>query len=246
MEQSVRNYPGAKSGSGIIQWLINNIPYHLRYYELFAGSAQLYRAKTKAKLSVLADIDQNVVVRLVNETKIIECPGNKIITGSFFDVIKDINFQAGVDFIYLDPPYPKSSRRSERPIYNHEMLEDSEHEKLLKLILKLEANVMISTRQNELYDIYLKNWRKKTFDTRGRHGTETEVIYMNYPEPQLLHQYDYLGNDYIDRQRIKRKVVRFYKKIQLLPSLEKHLFIQELINNDLTAVQHFLTITDQK
>lgn len=242
---TLKNYPGAKSGSGIIQWLINNIPYHLRYFELFAGSAQLYQAKKKSKKSVLADIDKCVIDTLKRTTDIHFLMQDDAICGSFFEVINFFEF-THEDFIYLDPPYPKSSRRSERPIYKHELLEDGQHKDLLIIARKLEANVMISTRQNKLYDIMLHDWRKKKFETRGRHGTEVEVIYMNYPEPTILHQYDYLGNDYIDRQRIKRKVKRFYNKLQQLPPLEKHLFIQQLINNDLTAVQHFLSITDQK
>lgn len=59
-----KKYPGAKTGSGMIQFLINHIPHHTRYFELFAGTAALYLAKKPAAIkNVLTDIDIRVVKR---------------------------------------------------------------------------------------------------------------------------------------------------------------------------------------
>jgi hypothetical protein len=139
-----------------------------------------------------------------------------------------------------------AARRSPARLYKHEM-NDKQHVKLLKTMLPIDANIMISTRQNDLYDEHLKDWRKETFNTLTHRGRPaTEIIYMNYPPPAILHQYDYLGEGYIDRQRIKRKVDRFQEKIQALPAYERHLFIQELIKHDQAAVQHFLSVSKQK
>jgi len=59
MTMNIENYPGAKRNSGILQFLINNIPEHTRYIEGFAGSAQLYFAKKPAiEGNCLIEIDE--------------------------------------------------------------------------------------------------------------------------------------------------------------------------------------------
>lgn len=252
----IKNYPGAKSGTGIIQWLINNIPFHDRYFELFAGSAQLYYAKQPAETSILNDLDLKVCKSYpgTNHTYIFnnsatdllkkpDYPTRVRVKGDIFVYGLEYLFKnlSRADFIYLDPPYPFSSRRSGKKYYQHEMT-DSDHVQLLTAIRAVDANIMISTRQNDLYDQYLHDWRKASFETMDRAGRCTEIIYMNYPVPGLLHQYDYVGNGYTDRQRVKRKITRFTHKIANLPDYEKHMFIQQLIKNDAASVQHFLTM----
>jgi 16S rRNA G966 N2-methylase RsmD len=258
-----RNYPGAKTNSGILQFLINRIPLHRRYFELFAGSATLAIAKRRAEYNYISDIDPKVCDALLHKLPAhflpcycrpaIEC---FILNEEKYKAFRAAHPQWGTghitpfkfqsdDFIYLDPPYPFSSRRYQGKIYRHEMT-DEDHAALLKAVKRTAAMVMISTRQNDLYSTALKGWRKETFTVRGRRSTEEEIVYMNYPAPALLHQYDFLGEGYIDRQRIKRKVERFNGKIEELPPYEKHLFIQMLIENDAPAVQHFLSMQYNK
>lgn len=240
----LNNYPGAKTNTGIISFLINNIPYHKRYFELFAGSAQLYRHKLISDLSILADIDTNVYDALMQDEELIFELGQDLrIYNQSFDKILDayiLSFSQN-DFIYLDPPYPKTARRSGKKYYKHEMLELDEHAVFLERVKAVKfANVMISTRPNDLYDIELKDWRKKEFETRDRAGNCTEVIYMNYREPEFLHQYDHLGDGCTDRQRIKRKITRFTNKLAGLPAHEKTAILQSLINHNAKDVRHIL------
>ena len=195
-------YPGSKNGNGICSWLINNIPPHERYFELYAGSAALYYAKKGCNFNLLTDVNQKIINyhsgrNLNQKANIIKTDALSFIDGFVF---------TEADFIYLDPPYPKSARRSGRTYYENEMLNDDEHEQLLKKITSITAMVMISTRQNDLYDQMLHNWRKEIFQTADRAGVVYEVIYMNYPVPEVLHQYDYVGRNFTDRQRIKRKI----------------------------------------
>lgn len=244
------NYTGSKAGSGVTQWLINNMPYHEEYYELFAGGHALFRAKKRAKLSVLADIDKRVYeeLRRLYGTADPQVAVSNADAGEMLTYIKALALVFNVQkqrFVYLDPPYPESSRRSADKVYKHEMLSDEEHREILELIRTVPANIMISTRQNELYDQVLHDWRKDTFDTVDRGGPTTEVIYMNYAPPRFLHQYDHLGAGYVDRQRVSRKVARFNAKINALPPYERHLFIQQLIDNDFAAAAHFLAVHDQ-
>ena len=239
---NIDNYPGAKSNSGIREWMINNIPVHNAYHELCAGSAKLYYAKRPAKWNFLNDANPMVAAYLQANP----LPGiftrvtnqNLLLPGDANPLRRAV---AG-DFVYLDPPYPTGARRSNRRLYQVEMLSDDDHVQLLSSIRSSKANIMISTRQNDLYEQLLGDWRKAEFATVDRGGATVEVIYMNYPEPAILHQYDYVGLGFSDRQRVKRKVQRFTDKIEDLPRYEKHMFIQQMILNDRTAVQHFLTM----
>ena len=44
---------------------------------------------------------------------------------------------------------------------------------------------------------------------------------MNYPEPNVLHDYRFLGKDYRQRERIKRKATRWVSRLNSLPRLER-------------------------
>lgn len=231
-------YPGAKTNSGIIQFLINRIPYHTRYCELFAGSAQLCKHKKPAAIkNVLCDIDDRVAKQLQMQM------GDRVDVYRFAAL--DFIAQAGMksftrsDFMYLDPPYPFISRRNGKKYYRYEMSDD-DHVQLLTTVLQLDANIIISTRQNDMYDKYLQLWRKETFETVDRQGAVTEVVYMNYQQPAILHQYNYWGGDCWERQGVKRKIARFEKKIKQLPVYEQHLFIQTMIKENPELVQHFM------
>jgi hypothetical protein len=44
---------------------------------------------------------------------------------------------------------------------------------------------------------------------------------MNYEAPVELHEYRYLGNNFRERERIKRKTKRWTAKLQSMPILER-------------------------
>lgn len=218
-------YTGSKNGNGVAQWIINNIPLHSDYYELFAGSAAIYFKKRPAINSILLEKDHAQYAKLYKKVNY----GPHPVHGCAIDYLKKITFSSS-DFIYLDPPYPLSSRRQGRAYYQEEMT-DEQHTELLQLIKASTAMVMISTRHNELYSNALKDWRMKEFSTADRAGACTEVIYMNYPEPKYLHEYTYIGDGYQDRQRLKRKAQRFADKLQTLEPYERHIYMLEMIKS---------------
>lgn len=51
---------------------------------------------------------------------------------------------------------------------------------------------------------------------------------MNYPEPLELHDYRYLGRDFRERERIKRKKQRWKQKLSTMPALERYAILSEL------------------
>ena len=229
-------YTGSKGGSGILQFLSNNTPFHKRHFELFAGSGKYYFAKKAAEFSFLTDKNPVSIKYLIENslanTNIVRCDAIKF--------MKTFEFEKR-DFIYLDPPYPAQARKSKGKLYDYELVKDADHVKLLSSALAVNCNVMISTRENDLYRDMLSGWRMKKFLTCDRGGPVYELIYMNYDEPELLHQYNFLGKDNIDRQRISRKVEKMKSKMSNLPKYEKHALIQNMVKADADIVKHFLS-----
>lgn len=97
------------------------------------------------------------------------------------EVIKRFNHK-GV-FMYLDPPYLWETRNGKQ--YKHEMSDD-EHEDMLKSLLQSEAEIMISGYDSEMYNDYLKGWKRVEIKSCAEQGKpRTEVIWMNYGEVQM-------------------------------------------------------------
>lgn len=221
-------YPGQKNIPGVYQKIINQIPKHTVYYELFAGSAQIAKLLTvrdpKHKI-YLNDIDTAV------NTQLYLVPGATVTNKNALDLIQSKTIvSAGKDtFIFLDPPYSHDTRPNNTSLYNFEM-STADHEQLLMSLLKLKCNWMIIHPQNELYDITLKSCRILQIKIRYNNKTSIENLYMNYPEVNTLMDYKYLGADCWDRQRIKRKGDRLINKIFSLPVLEQNYLIERIIN----------------
>lgn len=97
------------------------------------------------------------------------------------EVIKRFN-HSGV-FMYIDPPYLLGTRTGKQ--YAHEM-KDSDHEELLEELLQSKAKIMISGYESDMYNEYLKDWNKKSFDSCAGHGKpRKEVVWMNYSDTQM-------------------------------------------------------------
>lgn len=81
-------------------------------------------------------------------------------------------------FMYIDPPYVLSTRY--RDYYKHE-LSDEDHIKLLEVINKSKAKIMLSGYDNEIYSRYLNEWTKLSFKVAGEKGIiKVETLWMNY------------------------------------------------------------------
>lgn len=105
-------------------------------------------------------------------------------------------------FIYCDPPYVPSTRKSSE--YKHEMTE-KEHEELIEALLSAPAKIMLSGYDNELYQrLDAANWDRREFQVqcnatgRTRAGNyqgkgvmlkrqpRTEVVWRNYTNTRSL------------------------------------------------------------
>jgi len=95
------------------------------------------------------------------------------------EVIERFNYENV--FQYLDPPYLLGTRNGKQ--YKHEMT-DKAHEDMLKKALKSKAKIMISGYESDMYNDYLKGWKKAYFKSQAESAKpRQEVVWMNYEPP---------------------------------------------------------------
>jgi len=217
-------YTGGKNSNGAYQSIINLIPPHSTYIETHLGSGAILRLKKDAKESIGIDICPKVVHSFPPQKR------TTIFNQDAHDFLRNFPF-TGNEFVYVDPPYLISSRKS-KSLYEFDY-SDEQHEELLKILISIPCNIMLSGYNSALYTKNLGHWFSKTYSTRDRSGQQvTEHLWMNYPAPALLHDYQYLGENFRDRERIKRKHLRLKNKILNLPIKEKNFLISELLGSN--------------
>lgn len=223
-------YPGCKSISGFHQMLINNIPAHAEYHELCAGSGYigkiLYNARPDSKY-FLYDIVPEVVekFKVHRENFIYTCRDG-------IEVLREIKERSCKEiFTYVDPPYLMNERRNGRKYYKKEW-SDNDHIDFLHSAKELKSPMMISGYESSLYNEILQTWSKLSIVAATRKGVVKECVWLNYdPEKTPLHTYDFLGEDFTDRQRIKRRYIQMVKKFEAISFHERTLLLRKLMEN---------------
>lgn len=214
------SYDGGKGGAGVAQWIINQIPPHRRFVSLFLGNCAVTRAIRPAECRIGVEIDGNVISTFWPEPRDLT-----VISGDALEALKTLRTTRQIDaqtFLYADPPYLLSTRSSQRPLYRHEFGDIEQHRALLTALRALPCMVAISGYWSALYELELAGWRASTFQTVNRAGnTCEEWLWMNYAEPIELHDYRYLGSNFRERERIKRKKARWTARLARMDSLER-------------------------
>jgi len=141
--------------------------------------------------------------------------------------LQSYNFR-GDEFVYVDPPYLMETRRQQRQLYRYEYSE-SQHIELLDCLKVLPCPVMVSGYWSKLYADMLAGWRVQSFEAWTRGNTPaTEYLWMNYPRPLELHDYTHLGDNFRERERIKRKKARWVKRLKKMPLLERQAILSAI------------------
>src|SRR5450759_3665583 len=220
-------YPGGKGGAGVHQTIINQMPPHRVYIEPFIGGGSIFRHKAPAQASIVIDADDRVADYWKNCATGINGDAGSItaIHGDAGQFLESYNF-LGDELVYCDPPYVMASR-SGRRIYKHEMT-DEQHCQLVAVLLTVRAAVMLSGYRNAIYDELVPHWRRVDFQAMTRGGVRTESLWMNYDPPAVPAELTYLGTDYRERERIKRKKLRWKAKLEKLPAAEQAAIMEVL------------------
>ena len=228
-------YPGGKGGAGVCQQIINQMPPHALYIEAFLGSGAVLRAKKPARSSIAIEIDAHTLIEFCDNRPdrpaCSDIPDLTVICGDAISWLAQAaaNGALGDDtLIYCDPPYVRSSRRSPRDIYKSEMT-DKQHLELLNLLDSLDCLVVISGYYSDLYDQRLRGWRMHYFQTSTHGGTPaTEFLWMNYPQPIELHDYRYLGSNFREREKLKRRKARWLARLQRMQPIERYAMLDAI------------------
>jgi hypothetical protein len=250
------SYPGGKNGAGVYQTIINRMPPHSVYIEPFLGGGAILRLKQPAALNIGIDLDSAVIARFDGRYHIASfdvagssypgalaasddgglrhhrSPQTAMCDRQFRFLCEDgISFLksypfTGSELVYCDPPYMLETRT--RSLYRFEMT-DAQHAELLRVLQTLTCRVMISGYWTKFYSKLLASWNVARFEamTRGGH-TATEFLWFNFPAPVALHDYSYLGSNFRERERIKRKKLRWVKRLERMPPLERRCLLDAI------------------
>ncbi len=211
-------YPGGKFRC--YQKLINLIPRHRVYIETHLGGGAVMRNKIHAEQNIGVDPDPTVISSFSG------LPSNyTFVCGRAEEFLAQHPF-CGDEFIYADPPYLRSSRRSDRPPYKFDY-EDEDHVGLLRLLLSLPCKIMISGYDNEIYADMLGDWTTVTFQGTSHVGRRKETLWLNY-SPAEVHDARYLGHTFRDRQSIKRKRQRWLARFEREPLCVRQALLHDL------------------
>jgi site-specific DNA-adenine methylase len=210
-------YPGSKSGSGVYQQIINLMPPHKVYIEPFLGSGAILLKKKPAEAQIGLDLAPAVIARWSRmKRRLMAIPNLSVLQGDALAYLSsDAAILASEDtLVYCDPPYLMETRSSQRKLYTFEYGEIEQHARLLTILKELQCLVMISGYWSDLYESELRTWRPVHYVSMTRSGRPaTEYIWCNFQEPDVLHDYQYVGGDYRERERIKRKKQRWVTRL---------------------------------
>lgn len=245
-------YPGGKNQT--YQHIINHIPPHQVYIETHLGSGAVMRHKRPSQLNIGIEINpiilEDTARSLTPGCPVIidgaEAPSKTAVAAPLAidgDAYRFVNGDAhhflltypftGREHIYADPPYLLSTRSSQRPLYAYEYTEQ-DHIDLLNILIDLPCTITLSGYDSDLYNDTLPGWHTYTYTAVTRSGRPAqELLWMNYPPPEALHDYRYLGRNYRERERIKRKKNRWVKRLKKLPPLERQAILWAIQEADL-------------
>lgn len=210
-----------------------HIPKHEIYVEAFAGSAAIFRHKKPARLSYLVE-------RCDTQASNLAILDAHLICKNALDVLPMSWTWTGNVFVYLDPPYHPSARR-DLDLYTHE-LTISDHDELLNSLLpRMTAEAVqwaLSGYRCAAYDdaAARHGWHRVDYQAMTRRGVVTESLWMNYdPATIILHDYQYWGASFRERERIRRKIDRWTNRLSALPHHERHALLASIAASDRTS-----------
>lgn len=248
-------YSGGKGS--VFRHIINEMPPHDTFVAAFVGGGAVTLNKRPARRNILIDRDPEVIESWLSHLAVncgISSPKvtmaaaivkNSDASGRIVESGDGTRWELYVDdavqllprlqlgpsaLVYADPPYLYSVRSQKRPLYKFEMGAEDEHAAMIELFRSLGCQVMISGYWSEFYDELLGDaWRSFWFAAYDRaRNLRTEYVWCNFPEPTRLHDYQWLGENFRERERIGRKAARWVSRFQQLPVLERRRILAEL------------------
>ena len=210
------NYPGGKGAC--YHHIINLMPPHDVYIETHLGGGNVLERKLPSPSTIGIDVDATVIETWQGRAEY-KKPGYTFINGDAGSILSEMTL-TGRELIYSDPPYLHSTRKGGR-LYEHEMT-DEQHEAWLQTLKRSNCSVIISGYKSDLYMDTLSGWFYKEFQAATRRGLATESVWCNYRPTGRMHDYRFVGDNFRQREQIKRKRARWLKNFKALPPAERY------------------------
>ena len=217
-------YLGSKAASGAFQAIVAAMPPHDTYIETHLGSGAVMKAKPPAARSIGIDLDPAPIAAFVAPY------GVSLHVADCVAFLEQFDFEtAGRTLIYADPPYVLATRSSANR-YRHDYT-DADHRRLIAVLRKAPAAVILSGYPSALYDDLVGDWRSVRFQVMTRGGPRTEQLWFNFPAGDVAWA-SFAGRDFTDRQRIKRKAARWAANYRDLPAGERLAVLSALLETE--------------
>ncbi len=217
----IARYPGSKTGSGLIQKIVSLMPEHDRYVEPFVGGGAILESKRPARVTLAGDADRAVILEHRRAKRWDPAgPAPLFVVSDWRQLLGSLDLTMA-DLVYLDPPYVHSTRSKKR-LYKYEMT-DADHRDLLYWCRRnaSRTRIMISGYRCAVYDIWLAEWTRADFRTMTRGGVRIESVWTSFRPGETFHDKRFLGKDFRDRERIKRKRDRWTSRFLKMAAADR-------------------------
>lgn len=222
-------YPGGKGRA--YPRLINLMPQHRIYIETHLGGGAVLRNKRPAERSIGIEIDPRVVAAWRERPPPV--PNLQIVEGDALAFLRQHTF-AGDELVYADPPYLRATRRARGRFYRYDY-DDDDHVALLDALRTLPCAVMLSGYPSDLYSRVLVDWKTHVLPVATQAGLTTETLWCNFEQPEQLHDHRFVGDDFRDRERVRRRVNRWLGRLERMEPNERNAVISA-VNSRFTNV----------
>lgn len=211
----------------LYQAIINLVPKHERFVELFAGSAAVARHLARASEAIVVEKDPQQVLWLKARR---ELSGHRVVGGDAFQVLVQGASSWGTDTVlFADPPYPIKDRRDARARYRCE-LDDKQHRRLVELLRASRARVLVCGHPWGMYPRAFADWKRHEFATGLRSGRAgVECVWTNFDNPYPLHDYRYYGENKRTRQDLRRRIERQRTLFEQMNPHHRTAILRELV-----------------
>ncbi|HYC70016.1 MAG TPA: DNA adenine methylase [Opitutaceae bacterium] len=216
-------YIGGKNAEGVAQRIINLIPPHRVYIEPFLGSGAVLRTKAPAEKSIGCDLVPTLFPALRSAA-----PNLALLQECGVRFLECYRW-TGDELVYADPPYLLSTRGGRR--YYRAEMSDADHLRLLGVLKRIPAKVILSGYPSDLYARELEDWSVETFRAWTRnHRPRTECLWFNFPRPTVLHDTRFVGRDRRERWNVERRRRRLRERFLRMAPLSRAALFSALVD----------------
>jgi DNA adenine methylase len=205
------NWFGSKATSGLCQPIIALMPPHDTYIETHLGGGAIMKRKPAARHNIGIDLNARALARFQCDYPV------ETIHGCAHRFLAEYPF-TGRELVYSDPPYLLHTRTSGRR-YRFDY-QEPDHIELLELLKSLPCQVILSGYPAALYDERLSDWGNLELQVMNQAGVRTEKLWFNFT-PERLFWASFAGENFTDRQRIKRKAQSWARRYRDMPAAER-------------------------